>query len=141
VRPREKRREAAAVEDGGIPVCLLAGRCLDVWSPGVEPGGWPQPDWYRAWRRWGLAREWWLHDQGIDPWDHHAAPRGLAVHTPWSFAFLEEEDPEALREALARHHLPAQWRPEDSAAEAIEWIARGTPPHAPWRDRERARTG
>jgi hypothetical protein len=94
VRPR---RNGTDDNGDGLPLHLLAGRCIEVWSP--ERG-----DWHEAWRRFGLAgREWNA--------EHPGGPL-VTFDVPWSYVFVRESrGDEGLAERLARQGLPAGWAP------------------------------
>jgi hypothetical protein len=84
VRPRRK-----VTDNGdGLPLHLLAGRCIKVWSP--ESG-----DWHEAWRRFGLAGRHWNAE--------HLGGLLVTFDVPWSYVFVRESrGDDGLTERLAR---------------------------------------
>jgi ATP-dependent helicase YprA (DUF1998 family) len=92
VRPRRKLYD----DNGdGLPLHLLAGRCIEVWAPETT-------DWKEAWRRFGRARRDWNaeHPGGpLLPLDQD--------HAPWSYEYIREtRGEEELAARLARQGLP-----------------------------------
>ena len=95
------RRNGTDDNGDGLPLHLLAGRCIEVWSP--ERG-----DWHEAWRRFGLAGRGW----------NAAHPDGplVSFSVSWSYVFVRETyGEEALAARLARQGLPEGWRPTPAA--------------------------
>lgn len=100
-----RRRVAPRPTTDGIavPEPLIAGQCLEVWSPGGRDG-----DVFLAtFRPYSDARSRWLwHALGAGPWDHHLVPAALDVPLgPWSWM----DDDRDRR--IAERGLPADWRP------------------------------
>ncbi|WGY04327.1 hypothetical protein QI633_11275 [Nocardioides sp. QY071] len=88
-RRARARTEHALTVSGGLPACLVIGRCIEVWVGGHTP---TDPLLIRTQhevrRRFGIVRSWWLEQQGIpgrDGWS--IIPSG---HT-WSADFLIEQ--------------------------------------------------
>ena len=85
-----------------MPAALLVGRCIEVWA---EPKADSPAD--SAFRRFAVARGWWLDAAYVDkPTDRDALiPRG----TPWSVDYLIETRGQYVAERLA----PADATPDD----------------------------
>ena len=97
MRPRRRVTDDAG---DGLPSHLLAGRCVEVWSP-------DRGDWHEAWTRYGKARR---------EWNAEHPDRPLVIldgqHAPWSYQYVRETRGEAcLVEWLVSRGLPADWVP------------------------------
>jgi hypothetical protein len=113
---RRKVVPTPVVDADGVPECLRAGVCIEVWAPDVAPGAWPGPDVvaHGAYRR---AIDHWREMHGIGPWEHgRMPPRLRRPGSPWSFDYLAQE-PERLAEHLRSHDLPPDWRPTPAPPE------------------------
>ena len=96
MRPRRQ-----VIESGdGVPLHLLAGARIEVWSPEVG-------DWKEAWRRYRRARS---------DWNTPHPGRPLvsvdAGAVPWSYVFIgETRGAESLAARLSSRGLPEGWQP------------------------------
>lgn len=109
-----RRPPDVSLDPDGIPLALLAGRCIEVWA---GPGG----DWHDAFRRWADARRRYLSAQGLarnTPQAQLPEPLEVGVRpTPWSYTYLLAEDPERLAAKLAHLGLPPDWTPSPADPE------------------------
>jgi hypothetical protein len=96
------RAPQPTAEDGGLPLAIRAGACIETWSP--QAG-----DWREARRRYVDARQQWHadHDVPDDAQPGHS--------TPWSYDYvLDEQGPELLQRHLVSRGLPLDWTPSPS---------------------------
>jgi hypothetical protein len=116
--------EPVAVDAEGVPDCLLAGSCLEVWTPGWK--GDRDKRWYAARRLYKDAVDLYKQRHGIGCWEHRRLPGSLKKgFMPWSFRYLAENDPDRLAGRLEFCGLPPDWQPTPAPPEWLE-----TP--APW---------
>lgn len=112
-----KRRRAAphpAAEEG-IPACLQAGPCIEVWAPDIAD---PTAASFAARRRWRAAADRWLAQAGIVRTDWASHPEALRRGgQPWSYTFIAGRDPERLAGYLEVRKLPPDWQPTPAPAE------------------------
>lgn len=101
----KRRREPVELHDAsGMPLALLAGRCVEVW-------GGPDRDAHTARRAWGDAKDRYLRSHGINPLRARDVPASLAPHAVWSFDFYRQHRPHDLPDKLADRGLPPDWTP------------------------------
>ncbi len=85
-------------DDGtdGVPLHLLAGRCIETWSP-------ERLDWHEASRRYQVARR---------EWNDAHPDRPLAPRATWSYDYvLQTRGAAEIADRLERLGLPAGWTP------------------------------
>lgn len=123
-----RRRQPPApprVRDG-VPDCLRAGVCIEVWA---SDGGAPCPEWsdpathawYVARRRYKDAVELYRQRHGIGDNEFGRLPFPLKCGAiPWSFGFLAATDPDRLAQQLDFRGLPQDWQPTPAPAEWLE---------------------
>jgi hypothetical protein len=117
-RRQARLQRSGVLAAGRAPLELRAGVCIEVWDDGhgsemVGGTRWP-PAHFRARARWREARDAWLKAHGVHShWEPKRVPPELRVSTtPWSFYYiLETHPPGNLARRLAKHGLPADWKP------------------------------
>lgn len=103
-----KRRQPGpvSIDPGGIPLPILAGRCIEVW------GGTGDRADYIARRAWSDARDRYLRKIGLSRADYAQWPEPLKDHAVWSYDFYAKHRPADLADKLADRGLPPDWTPE-----------------------------
>lgn len=116
---RFRDRPPLVVSGGELPaelrVCVIETWCPDPDDPDVVRLQRPEDDVARlraitAWQRWKRARGQWAQANGFSRRDLHE--RFAGRHTPLSWDYLTERDPELLARILADHGLPPDWTPD-----------------------------
>lgn len=79
---RERDMSEAVEATGGVPAALQIGACIEVWA---DPKS-QSPSAISAWRRYSMARNWWLESAGLD--DQAEATDLFPGRSPWCFAHL-----------------------------------------------------
>lgn len=128
VARRKARSSLPAAQAGDLedlPDYLAAGRCLEVWAPGL-PWDHPPPTEapvVRGWglplamHRWSWARDEWLREQGLSDVHRSQWPRRLHDHRPWSFARHQADG--RLAQMLIARGLPSDWTPTPAPAHLL----------------------
>ncbi len=117
--PRRREREhtgADASVSTEVPVELLAGPCIEVWTDRAEGADWPSRA-VSTFRRYHDARRAWLEAHGVGHYDRDGVPPPLEHGTgsarvyPWSFYYLAAHRPDDLARRLEVLGLPPDWEP------------------------------
>lgn len=111
---------AVASRADALPGYLAAGRCLEVWAPGMDwgwDGGAGTWGMAAAMHRWSDARDRWLDEHGYDRRDRSRWPRLLHDHSPWSFARKAAAGPGQIAQTLLFRGLEPDWTPDVALAE------------------------
>lgn len=83
---KSRNLSSTVTASGGVPRSLLLGRCIEVWSgTGIFDLGPAQS----AFRRWSVARHWWLDTAGIESTAEGCAL--IPVGGLWSVEYLNDE--------------------------------------------------